>query len=701
MNGESRLTFDGATLTVNPTASSTATTLAFGNGDNATIASYYSMVFQVNSSNTQTGRTYAWNKAGTGYGNGSNLMSLTADTNVLYVNGSVNSKAYSAPGNSNAGTYQYGLTNSPTWNVNQGSYTNNNSTAPDGSTTAATYTLTVNSWDLYQTIAVTSGVVYRVGVWVRLGTATNFCIVVNNTQAWNTVSGKAFNSSDGLSTSKWTHVSLTFTGPSTGNMNLHIGGHSESITQQTAGTVFVWNWEVTTGNSTWISNIDDEVRLPSSSIFTSRGLLGLGTTSPVYTLDVQSNITSEPYVQARFLNTNGSTPYGGILVNGSNQAHIRFLTGTSTWGGSGAKQWQIRTGIASNVDALSIYSWTTGSDILYLNSSGNVGINNTTPQYKLDVYNTGIAASIGGTISPGSFAGLHFGYLETGNTAYRKSALVFERTDNNGQGGNASGKIHFLLNNVASQSATALTSAVLTIDSDASGTNGSARVGIANRNPAYPLEVNGAISCNDIIRTSNFRLSGTMVLSGSGAEIGNSTGTRLSESYGALWNMSDSVTWHHQIINGSSLIGFQASGGNFGSGRLYASGDVIAYYSDKRLKHNLKKIDNSLEKINSLTGYTYQHNELGQTLLSENPYKVHAGLIAQEVQRVLPEVVTIAPFDLYGYDEHGNGISKSGEDYLTIKYERIVPLLIEAIKELNQKVEAQQTLINSLLNKDN
>ena len=72
--------------------------------------------------------------------------------------------------------------------------------------------------------------------------------------------------------------------------NLHIGGHSESITQQTAGTVFVWNWEVTTGNSTWISNIDDEVRLPSSSIFTSRGLLGIGTTSPVASLNVNGSI---------------------------------------------------------------------------------------------------------------------------------------------------------------------------------------------------------------------------------------------------------------------------------------------------------------------------------------------------------------------------------------------------------------------------
>ena len=114
--------------------------------------------------------------------------------------------------------------------------------------------------------------------------------------------------------------------------------------------------------------------------------VGIGTTSPSYTLDVQSNVTSEPFAQARFLNTNSSgLEYGGILVNGDKQAHIRFLTGTSTWGGGGAKQWQIRSGIGNNVDALSIYSWTNGADVIYFNSSGNVGIGTTSPTQKLVV----------------------------------------------------------------------------------------------------------------------------------------------------------------------------------------------------------------------------------------------------------------------------------------------------------------------------
>ena len=56
-----------------------------------------------------------------------------------------------------------------------------------------------------------------------------------------------------------------------------------------------------------------------------------------------------------------------------------------------------------------------------------------------------------------------------------------------------------------------------------------------------------------------------------------------------------------------------------------------------------------------------------------------AGLFAQDVQEVLPEAVHPAPFDVDG------GESISGENYLTIQYEKVVPLLVEAIKELRKK----------------
>ena len=143
--------------------------------------------------------------------------------------------------------------------------------------------------------------------------------------------------------------------------------------------------------STLGSNLFFDVTPTSSGTLTRAmtiqydGNVGIGTASPSYSLDVQSSVTSEPYVQARFLNTNASTQFGGILVNGINQAHIRFLTGTTTWGGAGAKQWQVRAGAAANVDALSIYSWTAAADLLYIKSDGNIGIGTTNPTKKLHI----------------------------------------------------------------------------------------------------------------------------------------------------------------------------------------------------------------------------------------------------------------------------------------------------------------------------
>jgi hypothetical protein len=216
-----------------------------------------------------------------------------------------------------------------------------------------------------------------------------------------------------------------------------------------------------------------------------------------------------------------------------------------------------------------------------------------------------------------------------------------------------------------------------------------------NNTPSFALQVNGAISCNDIVRTSNFRLAGTLVLSGSGAEIGNSTGARLSESYGALWNFSNSATWHHQIINGSHLCGFQSGGGNFGNGNYYGTGDVTAYYSDERLKTKINTITDAIEKIKSLEGFVYVENDLARSLGYSNE-KEQAGVSAQQIQAVLPQAVSLAPFDMQGVAETGEVVSKSGENYLTVKYDRIVPLLIEGIKEQQKQIEQLKNKLDLL-----
>jgi hypothetical protein len=102
-------------------------------------------------------------------------------------------------------------------------------------------------------------------------------------------------------------------------------------------------------------------------------------------------------------------------------------------------------------------------------------------------------------------------------------------------------------------------------------------------------------------------------------------------------------------------------------GDIAASGDIVAYYtSDKRLKDNIQPIENALDKVNELGGYTFDWNEELQKARKGHDI----GVIAQEVQSVLPEVVV----------ERDNG-------YLGVDYQKLVPVLIEAIKELSAKVK--------------
>jgi hypothetical protein len=72
---------------------------------------------------------------------------------------------------------------------------------------------------------------------------------------------------------------------------------------------------------------------------------------------------------------------------------------------------------------------------------------------------------------------------------------------------------------------------------------------------------------------------------------------------------------------------------------------------------------------------------------------------AQDVQRVLPEIVKIAPFDL-AIDEDGNKTSKSGENYLTLSYERLAPVFVEAIKELKKEIAMLKQRVAVLENKE-
>ena len=152
------------------------------------------------------------------------------------------------------------------------------------------------------------------------------------------------------------------------------------------------------------------------------------------------------------------------------------------------------------------------------------------------------------------------------------------------------------------------------------------------------------------------------------------SGNATSASAVYINSSSDTGTWYVSLVSGS---GNQTPAYDAGltydavNNALSVSGDITAFASDERLKTNIKPLENALEKVLSLSGFTYNFNEIGESL-GFNTELTHVGVSAQQIQAVLPEAVAPAP---------------ANNDYLTVKYEKIVPLLIEAIKELADKVE--------------
>ena len=129
-----------------------------------------------------------------------------------------------------------------------------------------------------------------------------------------------------------------------------------------------------------------------------------------------------------------------------------------------------------------------------------------------------------------------------------------------------------------------------------------------------------------------------------------------------------------QSLGTSNDVQFNSLGvGTAGSavaGEIRATNNITAYYSDDRLKTKLGNIENALAKIKQLQGFFYEANDVAVSLGYSKKREV--GLSAQEMLNILPEVVTTAPID---------------DKYYTIWYEKVIPLLVEGIKELSSQVE--------------
>ena len=156
------------------------------------------------------------------------------------------------------------------------------------------------------------------------------------------------------------------------------------------------------------------------------------------------------------------------------------------------------------------------------------------------------------------------------------------------------------------------------------------------------------------------------------------TSTYVSINYNNDTNSTYQVLWG----SGNGVYGTSGITVNPATDSFFAAGNITAYASDMRLKGNIKTIQNALYKVCQISGVTYDWNKNTKELGFIPSLESETGVLAQEIEKIIPDAVSIAPFDR---DENGN--SKSGENYLTVNYEKIIPLLIEAIKELKAEVE--------------
>ena len=218
--------------------------------------------------------------------------------------------------------------------------------------------------------------------------------------------------------------------------------------------------------------------------------------------------------------------------------------------------------------------------------------------------------------------------------------------------------------------------------------SGTGNVGIANPTPTDKLVVGSSIAFHDggdkVIGLGWSPGSGNTIFSGYPAEI------RLEPGSGRLSFGTDPTSRSEGTAAGVlrrmtiTAAGYVGIGTENPSVKLQVNGDIVANSiagsSDARFKTNINPIVNPLEKVLKLNGITFDWNteEFSSRAFSE---KRSIGFIAQEVERILPEVVET---------------EKTTEGYKSVQYDKIVALLVEAIKEQQKQIQLLQNEIEKI-----
>ena len=433
------------------------------------------------------------------------------------------------------------------------------------------------------------------------------------------------------------YTTLTLNGNTNGAvLEFENNGTRDALIYQNGSNDLVVQSESTKSLAFNTSGSNERMRIDSS------GNVGIGTTSPVAvgsykTLHIQSShADAGGYIR---LQNNESTSYVDIF-----QYNTSFYVDADT------------------------HIFRSKDDTEYVRiSSGNVGIGENSPQTPIHIET---ANKLGSTFT-GSTRGEGVTVEQTSYTSGNYMSLIDGAFDTTGGPTARIGVLHTgsgstLTFGTSSNYSTGITNTALTLDPSGNAAI-SGRWSMSTQKWAVPSNFgHGIYGVYSATRYQHVWSMGTAYnLSADGTGVGNL--------YGLSWTHTNIGTGTNQSISGlSHQLQLRANGALWaamGYG-LWTAGNVTAY-SDIAVKENIKKIDNALEKVCQINGYTYdridikKHNEDAE---EDNPVR-QAGVIAQEIEKVLPEVVQ---------GQEGNK---------SVAYGNIVGLLIEAIKEQQQQIE--------------
>ena len=401
------------------------------------------------------------------------------------------------------------------------------------------------------------------------------------------------------------------------------------------------------------------------------GNVGIGATGPTQTLDVSGNVK---ILGALYDSTDTSGTAGQVLTS--------TITGTLWAAGGGGSLWTEN-----------------GSDIYY--NTGNVGINNATPGYTLDVGGTvHFSEAIIGAACSGATYSTALGYQSTATGDYA-TAIGYQANTGTGYAysmgyrtkaegfGAALGfrafadEYQFAIGVSQNLSSATIPDAadnenVLTIRATGPGTSSS-----TNRETDIvgKLNVTGDAIFTNQVKALSFETNG-------GGVYFDSTATEIkrdpSSGLAFITGVQDAIK---MTIDTNGNVGIGATGGATGTSTLFvngeirATGDIISFWSsDNRLKTNLEKIEDPLEKLKQINGYTYDW--------IDNPHiHSHSG---RDVGVIAQELDTIGLTGIVAQRDNG---------YMAVNYDKIIPLLIECIKSQQEQLNKQQEQINALLEK--